>query len=56
MNHEVPFPVVVANSKSTLGNQSTAMTADGDVIPLTNVVYEFNPCLSIIFSGQSQYR
>ncbi|KII94539.1 hypothetical protein PLICRDRAFT_33337 [Plicaturopsis crispa FD-325 SS-3] len=40
--HEQPFPIVVADMSSKSGNESTAMTAAGDIIPLTNPLIEFS--------------
>ncbi|TBU29698.1 lysophospholipase [Dichomitus squalens] len=42
VNHEQPFPIVVADSLVSRTNGS-AVTEDGDLVPLTNPIYEFNP-------------
>lgn len=41
-SHNEPFPIVVADSVSNTENRSSIITAEGDVVPLTNPIYEFN--------------
>ncbi|THH03849.1 hypothetical protein EW145_g5959 [Phellinidium pouzarii] len=43
VNHEIPFPIVIADTYSPFENRSTIMSADEDVVPLTNPIYEFTP-------------
>lgn len=43
-SHSMPFPLIVANSLSSNQNASNIISAQGDVVPLTNPIYEFSVC------------
>ena len=42
-SHAQPFPIVVADSLASRTNGSAATEA-GDIVPLTNPIYEFTAC------------
>lgn len=41
----MPLPILVADSHSAADNESDIITAEGDSIPLNNVMFEFSPCM-----------
>ncbi|KLO18750.1 hypothetical protein SCHPADRAFT_819403 [Schizopora paradoxa] len=43
INHQVPLPILLADSHSASDNQSNIISALGDDIPLSNVLFEFSP-------------
>ena len=40
--HAIPFPIILGDSLSTHENDKTVLP--GDQVPLSNPIYEFNPC------------
>lgn len=42
-----PFPILVSDSYSPNANWSAVVDLEDDYVPLTNPIYEFNPCESM---------
>lgn len=40
-NHQLPLPIIVSDSHNPNDNESDIITAEEDVVPLNNVIYEF---------------
>ncbi|KLO18693.1 hypothetical protein SCHPADRAFT_819487 [Schizopora paradoxa] len=40
-NHQLPLPIIVSDTRNPNDNESDVVTAEGDVVPLNNVIYEF---------------
>lgn len=39
-----PFPILISDSYSPNANWSAIVNLEDDYVPLTNPIYEFNPC------------
>jgi hypothetical protein len=48
MSYQQPFPIIVANTESGNQKKSLIFTAVGAVVSITNPIYEFNVCRSIL--------
>jgi hypothetical protein len=50
-SHSIPYPIVVADTVSRSENVSNIITAEGEIVPLSNPIYEFSVCESGPCSG-----
>lgn len=54
-SHEQPFPIFTSDIVSDKGNASNVVSIEGNVIPLTNPILEFNPCTFVSFCSCPEF-